>query len=68
MRTDKIESVNVSFLFENAPVKIIYIKLPVVGAFEFMNFQGWMSGVFLEMGELFSELFFYFLWEVIILN
>ena len=38
MSTDKIKLIDVAFLLKNAPIEVIYIKLPEFRTFEFMNF------------------------------
>ncbi len=38
MSADKVEPVDIAFLLEYTPVEVVHIKLPVVGAFEFMDF------------------------------
>jgi len=52
VRSYEIEAVHVPLLLEYAPVKIVYIELPKVRPFQFVNFEGLTAGVFLEEGNL----------------
>jgi len=38
MSTDKIKSIDAAFLLKNAPIEVVYIKLPKIRTFDLMNF------------------------------
>lgn len=68
MCPDKIEFIDDSLLLKDASVKIIDIKLPVVRAFESVDFQRRMFGILFEKGYLFLKFLFYVFGKFVILG